>query len=186
MQTYPHDKLIGRVFLPLIPETVRPNQITILRLLLTPLVVWFVWKERYDIGIPLFLVVAFTDALDGSLARLRNQVTEWGMVWDPIADKVLIGSVAAVLLYQDFSPEIAIVVFGLEAIFLIGGYYRKRQGRIVSANNWGKLKMMMQVAGITLFLCSIPFRMPALAQASYLVFILATIFALMSIFTHGL
>ena len=186
MQTYRHDRLIGRLFLPLIPDTIRPNHITILRLLLTPVVVWFVWKERYDVGIPLFLLVAFTDALDGSLARLRNQVTQWGMVWDPVADKVLIGSIAAVLLFQDFSPEIAIMVFGLEAAFLIGGYYRKRQGRIVSANKWGKLKMLMQVAGITLFLCALALQMPALALASYGIFLLATVFAVFSLIHQGL
>lgn len=186
MQTYRHDRLIGRLFLPLIPDTVRPNQITVLRLLSTPFVVWTIWAQRYDLGIPLFLLVAFTDALDGSLARLRNQVTEWGMVWDPIADKVLIGSVAVVLLYQDFPVDIAIIIFGLEAIFLTGGYYRKRQGRIVSANRWGKLKMLLQVTGITLYMCAIAFSAPALALASYVVLLVATLFAVFSLFTHGL
>src|SRR5512135_2881789 len=146
MQTkiYPHDRLLAATVLKLVPPQVTPNQITILRILLTPVVLWLLWVRAYEWGTALFLLVAFTDALDGSLARTRGQISSWGMMWDPVADKLLIGSVVALLLFRAFPEELIVVIFGLEAAFLVGGYYRKKQGVIVSANWWGKLKMLCQ------------------------------------------
>ncbi len=184
--TYPHDRLLARTILPWIPAWVMPNHLTILRLFLTPIAVWLIYMERYAIGIPFFLFTAFTDALDGSLARVRNVVTQWGTVWDPIADKVLIASVAVILLFSHFPPEITIIIASLEAAFLVGGYYYKRRGRIVSANVWGKLKMLSQVFGVTLYLLSLAYGAVWLAIVSYFVFALATVFALLSLFRHGI
>lgn len=185
MEVYPHDRFLARTILPLIPHGVLPNHLTILRLLLTPIAVALVYYENYAFGIPFFLFVASTDALDGSLARTRNCVTDWGKVWDPVADKILIGSVAIILLYRHFPPELAIPILGLEAIFLAGGWYWKSKGRIVSANNWGKLKMLSQVIGVTLYMYSLQYDVAGLAVASFTVLIIATVFALISLFTHS-
>jgi len=183
---YPHDRLLAATVLKLVPTKVTPNQITILRILLTPAVLWLLWFRYYETGMLLFLLVAFTDMIDGSLARTRGQVTDWGKIWDPVADKLLIGSVVALLLFRAFPEELIVVIFGLEAAFLVGGYYRKRQGVIVSANWWGKFKMLSQVAGVTLFLLFLKTGLPALATASYAVFILAAMLAVGSLFKHGL
>jgi len=186
MKIHPHDALMDRFVLRFVPESVTPNQLTLFRLIATPFVLLLVHAGALRIAIPVFLFVAFTDAMDGSLARTRNMVTEWGMVWDPIADKILIGSVAALLILDHFPVELAIVIFGIEAIFLIAGYYRKRQGRIVSANVWGKIKMLLQVLGVILFLVSLVLGSPSVEWTSYAVFILATGFAIISLFTLGL
>jgi CDP-diacylglycerol--glycerol-3-phosphate 3-phosphatidyltransferase len=185
-QTYPHDRLLAATVLKLLPSRVRPNHLTVLRMLLTPLVVWSVYAHDHLVSIPLFLAVAFTDALDGSLARVRDRVTDWGKVWDPVADKLLIGSVAVVLLLQEFPPELAVVIFGLEAMFLLGGYFRKRQGMIVSANLWGKFKMLLQVVGVVLFLLSLQTGLDGFAYASYAIFGVATLSAVASLFSYGL
>jgi CDP-diacylglycerol--glycerol-3-phosphate 3-phosphatidyltransferase len=75
-----------------------PNQITIFRLLLA--ILFFVLLGQYSHGVSsaslldgcaiLFVVAASTDALDGYLARRRNQVTSLGRVLDPFVDKVLV------------------------------------------------------------------------------------------------
>lgn len=183
---YPHDRLMGRTVLRLIPGGVTPNQITIFRICLTPVVLWLLWRNHYDYGTILFLFAAFTDAVDGSLARTRDQVTSWGMVWDPVADKLLIGSVVALLMFRHFPIELIVVVFGLEAAFLAGGYYRKRQGLIVSANWLGKFKMLCQVLGVTLYLLFLSTGYAAFAPASYAVIVVAALLALGSLFQHGL
>ena len=95
-ELFPHDKIMAVTFLPLIPRWVTPNAITIARFVLTPLVVFLILIENYNIGIPLFIATAFTDVLDGSLARVRKKVTKWGTLHDPVADKLLIGSSLAV------------------------------------------------------------------------------------------
>lgn len=186
MKPYLHDRLLAATVLKMFPADVRPNHVTIFRMLMTPFVLWVIWRQDYEAGIPLFLLVAFTDMLDGSLARTRGLVTEWGTIWDPVADKLLIGSVAVLLLTQYFPPELTVAIVGIELAFLAGGYYRKTQGRIVGANWWGKMKMLMQVAGMTLFLLWLATGVPWLEPASYVVFGVAAVFAVASFFAHGL
>ncbi len=163
-----------------------PNHVTLFRLFMTPLNVWLIHREYYVTGIVMFLLLSLTDALDGSLARMRKCVTEWGMIMDPVADKALVGSVAVVLLLKEFPAEVAIPIFAIEAMFLVGAYFRKRQGLIVSANLWGKRKMFLQVVGVVLYLFFSAGGPAWLAPASYITLAIATLFALLSLFSHGI
>lgn len=185
-KTYPHDRFLAATLLKLVPKGATPNQITVLRMFMTPAVVWFLYLERYDAGIPLLLLAGLTDMLDGSLARTRDQVTEWGMIWDPIADKLLIGSVALLMMTRHFPIELTVVVLGLEALLLAGGLIRKVRGKTVAANWWGKFKMLFQVAGAALFLVSLQTGVAALATASYAAFGVACVLAAVSLSRHGL
>src|SRR5262245_56464898 len=99
---YAHDRLLAATILRIVPESVTPNQITVARFLLTPFVILTLALGRYSFGVPFFLFAAFTDLLDGALARTRSQVTDWGTLWDPIADKLLIGSAIVVLIFREF------------------------------------------------------------------------------------
>lgn len=185
-KTYPHDRFLAATLLRLVPKETTPNQITVARMFMTPMVLWLLYEGRYELATPLFLVTALTDMLDGSLARTRDQVTAWGALWDPVADKLLIGSVALLLLTRHFPPELAVVVIGLEAAFLAGGWYRKSQGEIVSANWWGKLKMLSQVFGVFFFLVFLQTGAGAFATVSYVIFGAACVLAVGSLFRHGL
>ena len=82
---YPHDYVMKSLVLPLVPKWVTPNYVTALRFLLTPFVVWGLAVGQYEWAIPFFMFTAFTDMVDGSLARARKQITEWGTLFDPIA-----------------------------------------------------------------------------------------------------
>lgn len=71
---------------------VLPNQLTILRIILTPVFLYFFLSEEVllkQIGLGIFLIAAITDWYDGWLARKFNYITNWGRVWDPLADKIL-------------------------------------------------------------------------------------------------
>src|SRR5690242_2692989 len=94
---HPGDRLFAATLGRLTPRWVRPNHLTLLRLLLVPFVLYFLAHERYAIGVPLFLFAALTDWFDGALARTRKQITEWGITHDPFVDKLLIGSVLFVI-----------------------------------------------------------------------------------------
>ncbi|HTK60706.1 MAG TPA: CDP-alcohol phosphatidyltransferase family protein [Candidatus Baltobacteraceae bacterium] len=185
-KTYLHDRFLAATLLKLVPKETTPNQITVLRIFMTPAVVWFLYEERYALATPLFLVTALTDTLDGSLARTRDQVTKWGILWDPIADKLLIGSVALILMFRHFPPTLTAIILGLEAAFLAGGWYRHLQGETVAANWWGKFKMLGQVIGVTLYLLSLQTGIESLATASYSAFGVACVLAFISLFRHGL
>ncbi len=74
---------------------VLPNQLTILRIILTPVFfVFFISGEPHLIqaSLVVFLIAALTDWYDGWLARKFNYITEWGKFWDPLADKILTSS----------------------------------------------------------------------------------------------
>ncbi len=185
-EIYPHDRLMAATILRLIPRWVTPNQITVLRICLIPAVLWLLWRQSYAIGIAMFLITAFTDAVDGSLARTRGQVTEWGMVWDPVADKLLIASTVGLLLFRDFPAGLSGLIVGIESVFLIGGCCRKLNGRTVSANGWGKIKMICQVIGVAAYLLFLATGTAPFALASYAILALAALFALISLCTHGL
>ncbi len=69
-----------------------PNQLTILRIILTPIFLYlFLSKDPFLIQISLivFFIAALTDWYDGWLARKFNYITDWGKFWDPLADKIL-------------------------------------------------------------------------------------------------
>ncbi|MDP1707108.1 MAG: CDP-alcohol phosphatidyltransferase family protein, partial [bacterium] len=85
------DKILQKIFLPVIPRFITPNIVTWFRFVTVPFVAYLFIQESYIIGLLLFIVSAFSDAVDGSLARTRNQVTDWGKMYDPAADKLLIG-----------------------------------------------------------------------------------------------
>ena len=73
-EIHPHDHFMERAILRLFPPTVTPNQVTMFRFLATPVVFFITVFEWYVPGTILFLLVAFTDAIDGSLARTRHQI----------------------------------------------------------------------------------------------------------------
>jgi len=69
-----------------------PNQLTILRIILTPIFLYlFLSKDPLliQISIGVFFIAALTDWYDGWLARKFNYITDWGKFWDPLADKIL-------------------------------------------------------------------------------------------------
>lgn len=185
-EVHPHDQLMAKTVLKLVPDFVTPNQITAMRILATPFVFFLILSGEYSIGGFAFLFVAFSDAMDGSLARTRNQVTKFGMMFDPLADKLLIGSMVLLLVFKYFSFWLGITILILEIIFIISAsistiYFSK----VRMANNWGKIKMFCQVLAVFITLLAIFLEFPALFGIAAWLFGLAIGFAILSLFTHG-
>ena len=181
-----HDKILAATILKLIPTRVLPNHITILRFMATPMVIFLMISEKYYIGLWAFLLTAFTDAIDGSLARTRNQITDWGKIYDPLADKILIGSMVFVIVLRYIDFWTAIIIISIEIIFIIAACARKRSGREVHANIWGKIKMMLQVAGVAILLLAVVFDWANLLPLASKTLYLAIAFAIVSLLTHGI
>ncbi len=71
---------------------VLPNQLTILRIILTPIFLFLFLAEEpvlKQMSLGVFFIAALTDWYDGWLARKFNYITSWGKFWDPLADKIL-------------------------------------------------------------------------------------------------
>lgn len=183
---YPHDRFLNAVLIRFLPKWIRPNQITIVRFCLVPVVLWFVVLEDWSLAVPAFLIAAFTDALDGSIARVRRQITMWGTFADPVADKILIGSVAVLLVARGLDYRIAVAIVFVELCILLAGAVRY-QGKLAVSANWaGKTKMLLQVFGIFLLLVSRWLDADGIATLSGGVFIAAIVAALASLVTYSL
>lgn len=180
-----HDKIWAATILKLFPAAVKPNHLTMFRFLATPLVVLFVYYGYYQIGLGAFIIVALTDTWDGSLARTRNQITEWGKTYDSLADRILIGAMifTIVLRYIDFWA--AMLIIGLEIVVVPAAWWHRHRGMEVKANVWGKIKMVLQVVGVAGLLLAIVFNIEALLPFSKGVFYLAIAFSVMSLWAHG-
>jgi CDP-diacylglycerol--glycerol-3-phosphate 3-phosphatidyltransferase len=179
------DKFFEKTILPFIPAWLKPNHITVVRILLTPVVVLLAIYQLYEYAIPVFLFIALTDTIDGSLARVRGQITDWGKLYDPVADKLLIGSLVVVLVFQHLGVILGISIIFIEIVFIALGWYWARTGQVVQANTWGKMKMFLQILGVTLLLFGLAIDFQGLFDISETTFYLALIFAIISLFTSG-
>ncbi|MFH1632262.1 MAG: CDP-alcohol phosphatidyltransferase family protein [bacterium] len=182
---FPHDKLL-RPFLVLVPQKVKPNHVTSFRMIMTPVVLWFLFFEQWPIGVPLFIFVSFTDALDGTLARCRKQITNWGTFYDPVADKLLIGSVVILIVTKYVNPILALAIITIEFLIAGGGWYRYQKGKVAHANVWGKVKMFLEFSGVLFLLTALWLGVDLFVDISQGTLALAVIFAIVSLLTYSL
>ena len=95
----------------------------------------------------IFVIASITDKLDGTIARKRNLVTNFGKFLDPIADKILVLAALIMLVELRKIPAwIPIIVAFRE--FLVSGYRLiavEKGGKVIAANIWGKIKTTTQI-----------------------------------------
>ncbi|HAO51971.1 TPA: hypothetical protein DCQ85_00710 [Candidatus Magasanikbacteria bacterium] len=184
---HPHDHFLENTILRFLPKSVTPNRISIFRIIATPFVFLLILFGYYNIGVIAFVLVAFTDAMDGSLARTKNKITKFGMLVDPLADKLLIGSMVLLLVFKYLDFWLGIVVLGMEIIFICMAYiYRVKFKTVRMANLWGKIKMFLQVLAICTVLIALVFENPFFLNIANLILGLSVGFALVSLFRHGI
>jgi len=184
---YPHDNLMRCTFVPLVPRWITPNHITMFRMVLTPFVIWLLFLGDYRLGIPLFILGAFSDVLDGSVARIRKQITPWGIFFDPVADKFLVGGVALTVALRYFHPALVFVAIALDLLPAMVFLSRKNPGnQMMSANIWGKTKMVMQFVALALLLFGISLGSEGLIAAGEVVLSASLVVALIAAATYSL
>ena len=126
-----------------------PNKLTILRICMIPFfIVCFYLPLDFNmyLAAAVFALAYATDALDGHLARKNGQVTDFGKLMDPIADKLLSASALIMLSAKGLVHPVAVIVI-LSREFLISGLRLvcADKGVVVAASAWGKLKTVSQV-----------------------------------------
>ena len=140
------------------------NAFTFLRVLLVPLIGWLLFVAAADEpgvtsdarwwAFGIFVFAAWTDSVDGWLARRLVGVTRWGQLADPLADKLLIIGSLAILAVFDELPWWAVVVILVREVAVTvqrGGLVREL-GVVMPASPWGKVKTVTQVIAVTLYL----------------------------------
>lgn len=183
---FPQDHIL-RPFIRLLPMGVTPNHVTMLRMIMTPFVLFFLAREEFVIGVPLFLIAAFTDLLDGAMARVRRQITPWGILFDPIADKLLIGLVALVFALKYYHPAIVLTAVAFDLLPLLVWLMRANRPRgVMMANLWGKFKMFLQFLSILLLLLGVTLGQAGLIDLGEIVLVIATGLAAIATITYSL
>ena len=140
-----------------------PNKITVFRFFLVPLfacifLLQFSWSNTTALIV--FLVACITDFFDGYLARKNHQVTDFGKLMDPLADKLLICTalVCFVELRPNFRAWCAIIIVARE--FIISGVRQlaAEKNTIIMASWWGKTKTVVQMIMSVLFILDLQYQ----------------------------
>jgi len=148
-----------------------PNQLTVARLVLTFVFVGVLSIDGLShagtMALAVFSIAAYTDLLDGQIARKRNLITTFGKLMDPLADKVLMCAGFVMLCELGFFPA-WIVVLILAREFLVTGLrlVASAEGLVLAAENLGKYKTGVQIASIIYFLVALAAKEPTLAWFS--------------------
>ncbi len=175
------DGIIDKWILRYIPNTVRPNQVTVIRFILIPIVYWLLIKGWFGLALFTFFIAASTDFVDGAMARTRNQITDIGKIIDPVADKLLIMTVLLYIGFDYFIVKVFVIVIILElAGILLSIIFSKANGRPIGANLYGKIKMILQSFSVGLFILGILINDLFLVVISEDLLFLALLFALFS------
>ncbi|MGC0273545.1 CDP-diacylglycerol--glycerol-3-phosphate 3-phosphatidyltransferase [Pseudactinotalea sp. Z1739] len=132
-----------------------PNMLTMLRIVMVPFFMVLLWQDTTwsRVGaLAVFLLAALTDKLDGSIARARNLVTNFGKIADPFADKMLVGGAIIMLsMLGDLPWWATITIIAREAAITILRFIMVRRW-VMAASKGGKLKTVMQVIFIALMI----------------------------------
>ncbi len=132
-----------------------PNALTVFRIALVPLLVLAIVNDPSGsaLAVSIFVLAAATDVADGQIARRQAVVSTFGKLFDPIADKLLIGGALVTLtLHDQVATWIVVVVLGRELAVTVLRWHAKRNGIIVPASIWGKAKMVLQCAALVALL----------------------------------
>lgn len=128
---------------------ITPNRLTIGRIGAAPLIFGLVFLEHLAaqfLAFFLFLVAAVSDIIDGRLARRRAQVTDFGQLADPLADKLILAAgFVAFYLKNDLALWIVVVVLGREVLVTAFRYLARSRGMVIPAGPLGKWKTGFQM-----------------------------------------
>ena len=158
-----------------------PNRLTVLRIVLVPAVIlvyilpyaqmgieprmFTVGSVRISIinliALAIYFIAAFTDFLDGYIARSRNMQTTFGKFADPIADKMLTTTMFLLFVSRGIIPVVPVIIMVCRDIVVDGcRMLAASNGKVVSAQMMGKLKTVLQMLTIALILLNnLPFEL---------------------------
>ena len=160
---------VWRHLIQCLPKNLTPNHLSGFRLFLAIPIILLIVMHFNKIAGGLFLFAAILDWLDGSMARIRNQVTKFGAYLDPVADKAVNFAAFLGFLYtikSEYYLYLVIPIVGIDLLlFFIATFkygvgrrsnlkYFKHKIKILTsgANKFGKIKMVLQVIVISFLL----------------------------------
>ena len=126
-----------------------PNQLTVLRVILSPVFLFFflsemIWMKQVSVAI--YILAALTDWYDGWLARKFNYITSWGKFWDPLADKILTSSAFIGFALVDLIPWWMVgIIVGRDVIITLLRVFADMKNYQFTTSYYAKWKTMLQM-----------------------------------------
>ncbi len=128
-----------------------PNALTMLRLVLVPVFIALYMNGQPIPALAAFCVASITDFFDGYLARRLNQITNFGKLFDPLADKLMVLSALICHALKGVFPWAAVIItLAKELILVAGGAWLLKRKVVVSSNMYGKVATAVFIAALIL------------------------------------
>ncbi len=130
-----------------------PNKLTVGRMIAVPFFIAAYMMGYYPVALVLFCLASATDALDGSIARKRGLVTNFGKIMDPLADKILVYSALCLFIESGLIKSWMLIII-LAREFIVAGMrtVAASEGRVLAAGMSGKIKTVLQMVSVILYL----------------------------------
>lgn len=139
-----------------------PNLITIIRIFLMPLYLYFFYSDMENgfiyAGI-IFIIAGISDVLDGYIARNFDMKTKLGALLDPLADKIVVFTILISFTHKGIIPSWILLAMGLkEVIMILGGafLYLFGERQVVPSNIYGKVATVLFYVSIVTFVIGLP------------------------------
>ena len=160
-----------------------PNALTIVRFLLIPFILFYIFTGNYILAFIFFTISGITDVVDGYIARKFNLISNFGKLMDPLADKATQIATLASLVIIDIIPIwFLIIVLSKEFIMIVGASFLYGKDVVVYSRWYGKAATVLFYLAIVCSLLLKQFNLGGIWQElDYMVYCLAlitTIFAL--------
>ena len=121
-----------------------PNFLTLLRMLMVPVVIILFTQGKLNWALAFFLLAGLTDVLDGYLARRNHQITNFGKVMDPLADKLMLLTTLICLCVTGYIPLWVPIVIGVKECTMIAvASFLYSKDIVLPANIFGKLATVL-------------------------------------------
>lgn len=160
-----------------------PNALTILRLLLIPFIVLYIFSGNYILAFVFFTISGLTDIADGFIARKFNLVSNFGKLMDPLADKLTqIATLTSLVITNIIPIWILLIVLLKEFFMIVGASFLYGKDVVVYSKWYGKLATVLFYVAIVVSLLAKQFNLMGIwSKFDFCLYCLAlavTIFAL--------
>lgn len=160
-----------------------PNALTIIRFLLIPIIVYFIFSNNFIYAFIFFTISGITDIADGCIARKFNLISNFGKLMDPLADKLTqISTLASLVIINIIPIWILLIVLVKEFIMIVGASFLYGKDVVVYSRWYGKLATVLFYFAIVLSLALRQYNVTGTFEHLDIIFyslaLIATIFSL--------
>lgn len=160
-----------------------PNALTLFRILLIPAFVWVYFTPNPMLALCLYILASLTDLLDGFLARKLNQITNFGKLADPLADKLMLMALLVCLAITGQVPWWVMILIAVKELYMMAGsLYMLKHKIVVSSNGYGKTATFLFIVALALVFPWHPANM--LSTMGTILLYLAVALSLLSAFIY--